>query len=232
MDERSLYKLSWGGKGVRGEEWRRLVADDFAPRRARMQQEAVRDGWIVPRAVYGYFPAVADGDDVVVSDPRGGEPVRFAFPRQDRHQRLCLSDYLRRSDDRDDVVALQIVTVGREATEHIDRLQAAGEYSEAYFAHGLAVEAAEGLAELVHRRIRAELGLEPEQGRRYSWGYPACPDLEQHELVLRLLPEASELGLELSAAYQFIPEQTTAAIVMHHPDAIYFNARRGVRSGL
>jgi 5-methyltetrahydrofolate--homocysteine methyltransferase len=182
--------------------------------------------------VYGYFPAVADGDDVVVTDPRGGDPVRFAFPRQDRHQRLCLSDYLRRSDDREDVVALQIVTVGREATEHIDRLQAAEEYSEAYFAHGLAVEAAEGLAELVHRRIRAELGLEAEQGRRYSWGYPACPDLEQHELVLRLLPEASRLGLELSAAYQFIPEQTTAAIVMHHPDAIYFNARRGVRSGL
>jgi 5-methyltetrahydrofolate--homocysteine methyltransferase len=232
MDERSLYKLSWGGKGVRGEEWSRLVTDDFAPRRARMQKEAVREGWIVPRAVYGYFPAVADGDDVVVTDPRGGQPVRFAFPRQDRHQRLCLSDYLRRSDDREDVVALQIVTVGREATEHIDRLQAAEEYSEAYFAHGLAVEAAEGLAELVHRRIRVELELEPEQGRRYSWGYPACPDLEQHELVLRLLPEASGLGLELSAAYQFIPEQTTAAIVMHHPDAIYFNARRGVRSGL
>ena len=194
MDERSLYKLSWGGKGVRGEEWGRLVAGDFAPRRDRMQQEAVRDGWIVPRAVYGYFRAVADGDDVVVTDPHGGEPVRFAFPRQDRHQRLCLSDYLRRADDREDVVALQIVTVGREATEHIDRLQAAGEYSEAYFAHGLAVEAAEGLAELVHRRIRAELGLDAEQGRRYSWGYPACPDLEQHELVLHLLPEASAMG--------------------------------------
>ncbi len=93
-----------------------------------------------------------------------------------------------------DVIALQIVTVGREATEHIDALQAAGEYSEAYFAHGLAVEAAEGLAELVHRRILAELGLEAEQGRRYSWGYPACPDLEQHELVLHLLPAASAWG--------------------------------------
>ena len=196
-----------------------------------MQREALRDGWIVPRAVYGYFAAVADGDAVVVTGP-AGEPVRFEFPRQDRHQRLCLSDYLRPAGDSDDLVAFQIVTVGREATEHIDRLQAAGEYSEAYFAHGLAVEAAEGLAELLHRRIRVELGLAAEQGRRYSWGYPACPDLEQHELVLRLLPEAATLGLELSAAHQFIPEQTTAAIGMHHPEAIYFNARRGVRSGL
>ncbi len=231
MDERSLFKLSWGGKGVRGEAWQRLVEEDFGPRRVRMQVEALREGWIVPRAVYGYFAAVADGDAVVVTD-LAGEPVRFEFPRQDRHQRLCLADYLRPAGGDDDLVALQIVTVGREATEHIDRLQAAGEYSEAYFAHGLAVEAAEGLAELLHRRIRGELGLADEQGRRYSWGYPACPDLEQHELVLRLLPEAAMLGLELSAAHQFIPEQTTAAIVMHHPEAIYFNARRGVRSGL
>jgi 5-methyltetrahydrofolate--homocysteine methyltransferase len=217
---------------VRGAEWRKLLESDFQPRRERMQREAVEQGWIAPRAMYGYFRAVAEGDDVVVVDPEGGEPVRFAFPRQDRHQRLCLADYLREADGGPDVIALQLVTIGREATRHIDALQAAEEYSEAYFAHGLAVEAAEGLAELVHRRIKAELGLAPDQGRRYSWGYPACPDLEQHELVLKLLPADRELGVELTAACQFVPEQTTAAIVMHHPDAIYFNARRGVRSGL
>jgi 5-methyltetrahydrofolate--homocysteine methyltransferase len=231
MDERSLYKLSWGGKGVRGEEWERLLASDFRPRRARMQAEAIERGWIVPRAVYGFFRAVADGDDTVVLDHRGGELGRFAFPRQDRHDRLCISDYLREAGDGSDVIALQLVTAGAEATAHIDALQAAGEYSEAYFAHGLAVEAAEGLAEYVHRRILAELGLDPGRGRRYSWGYPACPDLEQHELVLELLAPAAELGIELAAAHQFIPEQTTAAIVIHHPQAVYFSARRGLRSG-
>jgi 5-methyltetrahydrofolate--homocysteine methyltransferase len=232
MDERSLYKLSWGGKGVRGEEWERLVRDDFGPRRARMQADALAAGWIVPRAAYGYFHAVADGDDTVALDPDGGEAARFSFPRQERHDRLCISDYLRERGGRPDLIALQLVTVGREATAHIDALQAAEEYSEAYFAHGLAVEAAEGLAEHVHRRIREELGLERERGRRYSWGYPACPDLEQHELVLRLLaPGLADIGVELSAGFQFIPEQTTAAIVIHHPEAIYFSARRGVRSG-
>jgi 5-methyltetrahydrofolate--homocysteine methyltransferase len=231
MDERSLYKLSWGGKGVRGDDWERLLADDFRPRRARMQAEAVAQGWIVPRAAYGFFRAVADGDDTVVLDADGGELGRFEFPRQDRHDRLCISDYLRPAGGAPDVIALQIATAGAEATEHIDALQAAEEYSEAYFAHGLAVEAAEGLAEYVHRRILAELGLDPGRGRRYSWGYPACPDLGQHELVLRLLPPAADLGIELSEAYQFIPEQTTAAIVIHHPQAIYFSARRGIRAG-
>ena len=231
MDERSLYKLSWGGKGVRGEEWERLLAGDFRPRRERMQAEAVAQGWIVPRAVYGFFGAVADGDDTVVLDEAGDELGRFEFPRQDRHDRLCISDYLREAGDGADVIALQIVTAGPEATAHVDALQAAGEYSEAYFAHGLAVEAAEGLAEYVHRRILGDLGLDMGRGRRYSWGYPACPDLEQHELVLQLLPPAADLGIELSAAYQFIPEQTTAAIVIHHPQAVYFSARRGIRAG-
>jgi 5-methyltetrahydrofolate--homocysteine methyltransferase len=232
MDERSLFKLSWGGKGVRGDDWERLLHDDFRPRRKRMQAEALALGWISPQGVYGFFRAVADGEDTVVLDADGGELGRFEFPRQDRHDRLCISDYLRPAGARPDVIGLQIVTAGAAATEHIDALQAAGEYSEAYFAHGLAVEAAEGLAEYVHRRILADLGLEPGRGRRYSWGYPACPDLEQHGLALQLLaPATTELGIELSPAYQFIPEQTTAAIVIHHPQAIYFSARRGIRAG-
>ena len=146
-------------------------------------------GWIVPRAAYGFFPAVADGDDAVVldADGRRARPVRV--PAAGPATTGCASPTTcAPAGGAPDVIALQIVTAGAEATEHIDALQAAGEYSEAYFAHGLAVEAAEGLAEYVHRRILAELGLEPGRGRRYSWGYPACPDLEQHELVLRLLP--------------------------------------------
>jgi 5-methyltetrahydrofolate--homocysteine methyltransferase len=230
MDLKSLYKLSWGGKGVRGAAWDELLREDFEPRRERMQREALERGWIVPRACYGYFPVAAEGEDVIVLDADGQtERGRFSFPRQDGHDRLCIADYFRERDDEEglDVCALQLVTVGGEATAHIDALQAAGEYSEAYFAHGLAVEAAEGLAEIVHRRVLDELGLPHGHGRRYSWGYPACPDLEAHGLVLELLGEpAAALGVELTDAWQFVPEQTTAAIVVHHPSAIYFSARR------
>jgi len=232
MDEKSLYRLSWGGKGVHGEAFERLVAEEFLPMREKLQREAIEDGWLVPRACYGYFPAASDGDELVVFDPESGEErVRFPFPRQPEGRRLCIADYFRPIDDEErDVVALQLVTVGREATAYLDRLQAEERYSDAYFAHGLAVEAAEGLADLVHARIRAELGLGDDQGRRYSWGYPACPDLEQHELVLGLLaPEAQEMGVELTAAWQLVPEQSTAAIVAHHPQATYFSARRGNR---
>jgi 5-methyltetrahydrofolate--homocysteine methyltransferase len=230
IDEKSLYRLSWGGKGVRGEEFDRLIAEEFAPRRERMQREAIAEGWIVPRACYGYFPAASDGDVLVVFDPDSGEErARFPFPRQPEGRRLCIADYFHGVDDEErDVVAFQLVTAGREATVHLDRLQAEERYSDAYFAHGLAVQAAEGLADMVHARIRAELGLGPDQGRRYSWGYPACPDLEHHELVLGLLaPEAGALGVELTAAWQLVPEQSTAAIVAHHPQATYFSARRG-----
>ena len=154
------------------------------------------------------------------------------FPRQPKHDRICLSDFYRPLDSgQTDVVALQAVTSGDEVTELMASLEREGEFAEQLFVHGLGVQSAEAMAEWLHARVRSELGIPPVQGRRYSWGYPACPDLDQHELVLRLLPPAAELGIELSAAYQFIPEQTTAAIVIHHPQAIYFSARRGVRSG-
>jgi 5-methyltetrahydrofolate--homocysteine methyltransferase len=230
MDEKSLYKLSWGGKGVRGDAWTALLRDDFEPRRRRMEAESVAQGWITPRACYGFFRAAADGEDLVILEDDGaGERGRFSFPRQEGHDRLCIADYFHELEDDDgpDVVALQLVTVGPAATAHVDALQAAGEYSEAFFAHGLAVEAAEGLAEVVHGRVLADLGLLSGHGRRYSWGYPACPDLEAHELALALLGQpAAALGVELTEAYQFVPEQTTIAIVVHHPSAIYFSARR------
>ena len=123
------------------------------------------------------------------------------------------------------MIALQVVTVGQAASERFEALQAANEYSEAYFFHGLAVQAAEATANYMHRQVVAKgLGIPPGQGKRYSWGYPACPDLREHELVLRLLPEAvTKLGLTLTPAFQWVPEQTTAAIIVHHPDAKYFS---------
>ncbi|MBE3144565.1 MAG: hypothetical protein IMZ61_11670 [Planctomycetes bacterium] len=122
-----------------------------------------------------------------------------------------------------DVVALQIVTVGEKATQRFERLQAAADYSEAYFNHGLAVQTAEASAVYLHEHIRRELGLAPGQGKRYSWGYPAIPELADHARVFELLPAENELGMKLTPAYQMVPEQSTAAIIVHHPQARYFN---------
>ncbi len=122
-----------------------------------------------------------------------------------------------------DVVALQVVTVGQEASERFDRLQAEGNYSEAYYTHGLAVQTAEATAEMLHRHIRRELGLDEKQGKRYSWGYPAIPELEDHRRVFDLLPAEQELGMSLTTAYQLVPEQSTAAIILHHPQAKYYS---------
>ena len=122
-----------------------------------------------------------------------------------------------------DVVALQVVTVGQQATEKFDALQDAGDYSEGYYVHGLAVQTAEAAAEYLHRHIRRELGLPEGQGKRYSWGYPAIPDLDDHQIVFDLLPAETQLGMSLTPAYQLVPEQSTAAIVVHHPEAKYYS---------
>jgi 5-methyltetrahydrofolate--homocysteine methyltransferase len=139
---------------------------------------------------------------------------------------LCLADYFREPQDGRgiDVAALQVVTVGRVATERIDALQARGEYSESYFLHGFTVQSAEALAEWTHRRVRTELRLAHERGKRYSWGYGACPDVSQHAIAFAVLGAQERIGVELTEAFQIIPEQSTAAIVIHHPRASYFNA--------
>jgi 5-methyltetrahydrofolate--homocysteine methyltransferase len=139
-------------------------------------------------------------------------------------ERLCLADYVRAVDSTDvDVLPLQVVTVGDEASRRFGRMQAAGEYSEAYYEHGLAVEAAEAVAEWMHRRIKRELGLDG--GKRYSWGYGACPDLDDHAVVFRLLPATEALGMGLTESFQLLPEQSTAAVIMHHPEARYYAVR-------
>jgi 5-methyltetrahydrofolate--homocysteine methyltransferase len=139
---------------------------------------------------------------------------------------LCLADYyLPIESGKRDVAVLQIVTVGAEATKRTDTLQARGDYSDSFYSHGLSVQSAEGLAEYVHQRLRRELGIGEEQGKRYSWGYPACPDLSQHLIVERLL-DTSKIGIRVTEGFQFDPEQTTAALVVTHPDAKYYALAR------
>jgi 5-methyltetrahydrofolate--homocysteine methyltransferase len=134
------------------------------------------------------------------------------------------------SSGRRDVAVLQIVTIGAEATRRTDVLQARGDYADSFYSHGLSVQSAEGLAEYAHQRLRRELGIGEEQGKRYSWGYPACPDLSQHEIVDRLL-DASAIGVRITEGYQFDPEQTTAALVVTHPDAKYYALARSGGDG-
>jgi 5-methyltetrahydrofolate--homocysteine methyltransferase len=228
FDLRSLFRLSWGAANTKGEAFERLLRDDFEPRLKRYQEEALGDGFLVPRVVYGYFPAAGSGNDTIVYDPLDPkrEIARMTFPRQIGGEHLSLADYVREPEDgaASDVVAFQIVTVGTRASERTEALHAAGDYSESYFLHGFSVQSAEALAEYTHRRIRRELGLAPDRGKRYSWGYGACPDLEQHETVFRLLEATKRIGVALTPAFQIVPEQSTAAIVMHHPRATYFNA--------
>jgi 5-methyltetrahydrofolate--homocysteine methyltransferase len=228
MDLKTMYRLHWGGKGLKDEVWDQMLHGEFEPRLRRMEEEAERTGWLAPRVRYGYFPANSEGNDLIVFDPENPdrELARFTFPRQPARERLCLADYfLPLSGGKRDVVAFQIVTVGRNATERTEKLQAAGEYSEAFFSHGLSVSAAEGVAEYAHQRIREELGIGSEGGKRYSWGYPACPDLEQHGIVAKLLDPAA-IGVEVTNGFQFVPEQSTAAIVVPHPDAKYYALAR------
>jgi 5-methyltetrahydrofolate--homocysteine methyltransferase len=228
FDLKSLYRLSWGGANAKGAVWDALVRDEFEPRLRAYQAQAEREPILTPRAVYGYFPAAGSGDEIIVYDPqdRDRELARFAFPRQVGGEHLSLADYLHEPGDgaASDVIALQIVTIGRNATERTDALQLAGDYSESYYLHGFSVQSAEALAESMHHRVRSELGLPPQRGKRYSWGYGACPDLAQHEIVWRLLGAREAIGVELTEAYQIVPEQSTAAIIMHHPQASYFNA--------
>ncbi len=224
-----LFRLSWGAKNTRGEEWEQLQSE-FENRLQRMQKQALKEAWLKPQGVYGYWPAQAQDDDLLILDPKTIEDerpqilTRFHFPRQPDGERLCLSDFFASVESgKMDVVAFQVVTVGAQASEHVNALQEAGDYSESYFAHGLAVQTAEAAAEYLHRHIRRELGLAEEQGKRYSWGYPAIPELEDHAKVFELLPAEQALGMQLSPAFQLIPEQSTAAIILHHPKAKYYN---------
>jgi 5-methyltetrahydrofolate--homocysteine methyltransferase len=221
-----LYRLSWGAKNTHGDEWTKLKAD-FDARLDKMKREAIHEKWLTPKAVYGLFPCQAEGDDLIIYNPDNLDETltRLSFPRQPYDEHLCLADYYAPVESGQmDVVAFQVVTVGQEATERFERLQSANDYTEAYFTHGLGVQTAEATANYLHEHIRREMGIAENQGKRYSWGYPAIPELEDHFKVFKLLSAAeSELGLSLSVSGQIIPEQSTAAIIVHHAQAKYYS---------
>ena len=237
LNETALFRNQWGFRPEAGES-----DADFKERvRAvlRAQLDAARTGGVlVPQVVYGYFPANADGNDVVIwtDETRTVERARFCYPRQQVEPYLCIADFFR--DSGPDYAAFQIVTMGPRATEAAAELKAADRYTDYLFLHGLSVEMTEALAELWHRRVRMELGIADDDGAlidvlrrqsyrggRYSWGYAACPDLEDNEKVADLL-EVSRIGVEVSedTGYQYHPEQTTSALICHHPQAKYFVA--------
>jgi 5-methyltetrahydrofolate--homocysteine methyltransferase len=238
LDLDELYRLQWGGRGS-GTQYDATVKNEFEPVLARLKDDAKSNGWIKPAAVYGYFPTQSQGNDVIIYDPAayssdGGslrEIARFHFPRMVGRERLCLADYIRSVESGEiDILPLQIVTVGKEATNHFDKLQGANEYTEAFYSHGLSVESAEAVAEWMHRRIQSE--LEVRTGKRYSWGYGACPDLEDHATVFKLLPAREALDMDLTEAMQLLPEQSTAAVVIHHPEAKYYAVRGAAGAGV
>jgi 5-methyltetrahydrofolate--homocysteine methyltransferase len=231
LDRNALYRLQWGAKNAKGAEWERLKAE-FDVKVRELIREAEREGWLEPKVVYGYFPVQSSGNELIVYDPKsvavgdGDKPrelTRFVFPRQPERERLCLADYFRSVEEgKFDVAAFQIVTMGTRVDDLTEELQKAGDYSRSYFIHGLSVSLAEALAEYSNRVVRQGLGLRGEQGKRYSWGYPACPDLDEHAKLFQILP-AEQIGVTLTEAFQLVPEQSTAAIVVHHPEAKYFS---------
>ncbi|TML81870.1 MAG: methionine synthase, partial [Actinobacteria bacterium] len=226
LDLHVLFKLHWGGRGVKGEAWEALLRDEFRPTLRRLWEE---QDFIEPRALLGYFPVASQGNELIVFDPDDPEREleRLVFPRQPGHDRICLADFYRSLDSGErDVAAIQAVTAGPKVTEVVQRLEREGEFTEQLYVHGLGVQVAEGMAEWLHSEVRRELGILPSQGRRYSWGYPACPEQSEHEKVFRLL-DAPRIGLSLSSGYALEPEQSTLAIVAHHPQAAYFGMKSG-----
>ncbi|HEX4382916.1 MAG TPA: vitamin B12 dependent-methionine synthase activation domain-containing protein, partial [Myxococcales bacterium] len=220
LDLIELYKLQWGVRVRSREEYQKLITEEFAAKRQELQEECIRNGWLTPKVVYGYFPCSAKGNDLTVFDPQRKPLWTFNFPRKLETPRHCLADFY----SEDDVVAFQCVSVGDKATALCAEWEAQGEFTKSYYLHGLAVETAEALAEYWHRRVRAEMGLPAGQGKRYSAGYPAWPDLADQSGVWAIL-DPSRIGVSLTEAHQMVPEQSTSAIITWHPDASYYAVR-------
>ncbi len=244
LDERATFLGQWGLRGSRGDGpgYDELVETEGRPRLRMWLDRIATDSLARPSLVYGYWPAVSEGNSLLVLDPADPDPDRpvttFTFPRQRRDRRLCLADFYRpRSSGELDVVAFQLVTMGQVLSEATGALFADHAYREYLELHGLSVQLAEALAEYWHSRVRQELGFGGEdpddvtglfdvkyRGCRYSFGYPACPDLEDRTQIATLLDPA-RIGVELSEEFQLHPEQSTDALITHHPEASYFNAR-------
>ncbi|MDQ5837039.1 MAG: methionine synthase, partial [Acidobacteriota bacterium] len=239
VNETALFKGQWQFKqGKRSqEEYRAFVAEKVRPVYDELKRRSERERLLTPRVVYGYFPCQSEGNDLIVyQDDERTERVRFTFPRQPAGRRLCLADFFAsRESGRVDVVAFHLVTVGRRASEYAQELFRTDNYSDYLYFHGLSVESAEALAELWHKRVREELGIADRdakelaklfhqgyQGSRFSFGYPACPNLEDQTKLFELLSPA-RIDVELSEEFQLVPEQSTSAIIVHHEEAKYFS---------
>ena len=239
LNERMLYQFQWGyrkdGKSLA--EYREWAKDELRPVLHRILEIAIREEILVPQAAYGYWPCAAEGNDLILFDGDGGrELTRFSFPRQNKEGGLCVADFFRDVGQSErDLIGLQVVTMGRRASEAAREWFADNRYQDYLYLHGLSVEMAEALAEYLHRRIRGELGFAAEEARdteamlaqgyrgsRYSFGYPACPNLADQKQLLALL-KAEEIGIALSEEDQLDPEQSTSAIIVHHPQAKYFS---------
>ncbi|MFF1565450.1 methionine synthase [Streptomyces sp. NPDC058293] len=241
LDEGALFKGQWGLKQARtgdGPTYEELVETEGRPRLRGWLDELHTKNLLEAAVVYGYFPCVSKGEDLILLDEQGNERTRFTFPRQRRGRRLCLADFFRPEESGEtDVVGLQVVTVGSRIGEETAKLFESNSYRDYLELHGLSVQLAEALAEYWHARVRSELGFSGEdpaemedmfalkyRGARFSLGYGACPDLEDRAKIAQLL-EPERIGVHLSEEFQLHPEQSTDAIVIHHPEAKYFNAR-------
>ncbi|MFK0016883.1 methionine synthase [Streptomyces sp. NPDC091027] len=240
LDEGALFKGQWGLKQARagGATYEELVESEGRPRLRGLLEKLHTENLLEAAVVYGYFPCVSKGEDLILLDDAGNERTRFTFPRQRRGRRLCLADFFRPEESGEtDVVGLQVVTVGSKIGEATAKLFESDSYRDYLELHGLSVQLAEALAEYWHARVRAELGFGGEdpakvedmfdlkyRGARFSLGYGACPDLEDRAKIADLL-QPERIGVHLSEEFQLHPEQSTDAIVIHHPEAKYFNAR-------
>ena len=238
LDERALFLGQWG---LKGKDFEEMAEQQGRPQLRALLNEVQSKGWLNAAVVYGYFPCYSEGNDLVVvhheGEFKGKERVRFTFPRQSRDRRLCLADFFRSKDSGElDVVSFQFVTMGQSISDAISKLFDANLYREYLELHGLSVQLTESLTEHWHSRTREELSINNSdakdlkeifdqgyQGSRYSFGYPACPDLEQQIQICELL-DPSRIGITLSEEFQLHPEQSTSSIVVHHPEAKYFNA--------
>jgi len=212
LNKKSLFVLSWGVRGQSAKDSEQEHEMLFQEWKKKILDEKLFE----PSAVYGYFVCHNKDGKMIVDHPNG-EQLSFDFPRSSKSKHLCLTDYF----GKDDVVAFQAVTVGTKVSDLIDKWNKEDRYTDAYYLHGIAVETAEAMAEWINHKIREDLKIGEKRGLRYSWGYPSCPDVSQHHIVWKLL-EPEKSGMTLTEAGQIIPEQSTAAIVVHHPEAEYF----------
>jgi 5-methyltetrahydrofolate--homocysteine methyltransferase len=243
INETALFKNQWQLKTASQEDYARLLEEKYRPIKNKLQEEVLAAGWFEPKVVYGYFPAQGEGNDLIVYEPGGmkqssapPELLRFTFPRQKEGRKLCISDFFSpKSSGAMDVLGLSLVTIGSKASAETQRLFESGEYTRYLYLHGLSVETAEALAEYHHKLMREELGIAGEdsphirdlfhqkyRGSRYSFGYPACPNLEDQTKLFALLKPEENVGVRLTSGFLLEPEQSTSALVVHHPMAKYF----------